>query len=164
MMWTTHATVGLFLYILLAKLGIFPMSNLGLAVVFLGSIIPDIDHPKSFISHLSIFTKVGSKVISLGGHRGPTHTIWATLLSFPFALILFRWLGIGGFVLAGIFTLGYLSHLLADSLTVSGVAWFSPFDKYKIKGPVRTGSVFEILIFLLLSIVILQSSGIVLKL
>ena len=156
MMWMTHIVIGLLLYAILVQFGVFPDNLLMIALVSFGSVLPDIDHPKAFVSHLSIWFKASSRVVSLGGHRGITHTIWAALVTFPLAYLVLKWLGIGGFVCAGAFLLGYLSHLLADSLTVSGVAWFYPFGKYRIRGPVRTGSIFEVLIFVLTSVLVLD--------
>ncbi len=160
MLWVTHIVFSLLIYGIMVRFGVFPLSNWYILLVSLGAVFPDIDHPGSFVSHLNFWFRLSSKAISLGGHRGPTHTIWANILAFPIAIIVFRWLGIGGFVEAGLFVIGYLSHLIADSLTVSGVAWFSPLDKHRIRGPVKTGSVFEVLLFLLFSVLVLYLFGV----
>ncbi len=159
MMWMTHIMVGLLFYSVLVKFGIFPNSQILIGLVALGALFPDIDHPKSYIAHLSIWLKASSRVVSLGGHRGITHTIWTSLLAFPLALLVLRFFGLG-FIEAGAFFLGYISHLFADSLTVSGVAWFYPFDRHKVRGVIRTGSLFEVLVFVLTSILVLQVLGI----
>lgn len=64
-------------------------------------------------------------------HRGMTHTVWA----------LFIWGGIGygleqQMQIQGIMNVafaGYLSHLIADTLTPSGVKWLYPLYKKSIK-------------------------------
>ncbi len=159
MMWMTHIAIALLFYGILVKFGIFPNNQVMIALVALGAVFPDIDHPKSFIAHMNVWFKMSSRVVSLGGHRGITHTIWASILAFPLAYLVLRYFGLG-FISAGAFFLGYLAHLLADSLTVSGVAWFYPFDKHKIRGPVRTGSPFEVLMFFVASFLVLGLMGV----
>ncbi len=156
----THVVFGLLLYGILVKFGMFPDNQLMIALVSLGSVFPDIDHPKSFVSHLSFWLKIGSRAISVAGHRGPTHTIWALLLSFPVAYIVLKWLGIPGFVGAGAFFIGYLAHLIADSFTKSGVAWFAPLDNHRVRGPVKTGGLFEVVFFFVVVILVLYMFGV----
>lgn len=64
-------------------------------------------------------------------HRGLTHTIWAaiawTAISYGFE----RYLDLPGIMRVGM--LGYLSHLIADTLTPNGVKWFYPLYKKAIK-------------------------------
>jgi inner membrane protein len=112
-----------------------------LVVIFAGS-LPDIDLPKS---------KIGKKVKPLSmilnflfGHRGILHSIFV-----PFAVLLmfyyFKHLEVG---LA--FFIGYLSHLIGDSLSYEGLSMFNPVSKFRIRGFVRVGGIFEYLIFLVL--------------
>ncbi len=54
-----------------------------------------------------------------------------------------------GFIYGFGLFIGYLSHLLSDALTVSGVNFLHPVAKFKIRGPVRTGTFFEVIIFFL---------------
>lgn len=62
-------------------------------------------------------------------HRGLSHTLWACLL----------WATIGRFAeqdlqipgLAIVASLGYLSHLIGDSVTSNGLKWFYPVSDYK---------------------------------
>jgi len=72
-------------------------------------------------------------------HRSWTHTIWATLL---WTYIGYQanqslgWHGVAHYAGAG-----YASHLLADTLTKSGVRWFLPLSDYSFKLPlISTGS------------------------
>lgn len=74
-------------------------------------------------------------------HRGPTHWLAAWLLAFAIALTLPA--PAGGLFAA--FAWGGLSHVLADSLTVSGVP-FSPYSERRfhlLGGRMRTGGAGE---------------------
>ncbi|MFJ8531234.1 metal-dependent hydrolase [Bacillus sp. NPDC094106] len=98
---------------------------------FIGSLLPDIDHPNS---------KVGKKLklLSWGinkvfGHRGLTHTLLFTMLLS--ILLFFCTTFFNGYLqvmysqfVIGV-TVGYLSHLLLDSMTKSGVPLLYPFTK-----------------------------------
>jgi inner membrane protein len=66
-------------------------------------------------------------------HRGMTHTVWAILLWGAIGSGLEKQLQIEGIRMVSI--LGYCSHLLADTLTPSGVKWFYPIYKKSIKFP-----------------------------
>ncbi|GGD63370.1 metal-dependent hydrolase [Paenibacillus nasutitermitis] len=64
-------------------------------------------------------------------HRGMTHTLWAALIWGAIGRGLESQLELEG--IAVVATAGYLSHLLADTLTPSGVKWFYPLYKKSIK-------------------------------
>lgn len=89
----------------------------------LGSILPDIDHPKAFISH---FVPVIPNLINVAvGHRTFTHS-----LLFTFICLIIGWMfnpviGIG-------LALGIISHILLDLLTPYGVAFLYPFKRDRI--------------------------------
>ena len=72
-------------------------------------------------------------------HRSWTHTIWATALWTYIGHLADQHLGWRGVALyAGT---GYASHLVADTLTKSGVRWFLPVSDYSFKVPlISTGS------------------------
>lgn len=85
-----------------------------IAVLFgLGSLFPDIDTPTSTIG--KYFPFVGSII----GHRTVTHTIWAVLL-----LGGLTWYFSSIYLLA--FTVGYTLHIIEDSFSRQGIAWFYP--------------------------------------
>lgn len=72
-------------------------------------------------------------------HRSWTHTIWAatfwTYIGYAANQSL-GWHGVAQFAGAG-----YVSHLVADSLTKQGVRWFMPFTDTSLKLPlIATGS------------------------
>jgi inner membrane protein len=72
-------------------------------------------------------------------HRSWTHSIWAAALWTYMGYVAnhsLGWHGIAQFAGAG-----YISHLLADSLTKQGVRWFLPFSDTSLKIPlISTGS------------------------
>ena len=59
------------------------------------------------------------------------------------------------------FLLGYLSHMVADSLTESGVQWFYPYTwqiRFVPKAiAVRTGSMYEMMLLGVLALVLIGS-------
>ena len=75
-------------------------------------------------------------------HRGFLHSLIVGLLLSLIIASISQWAGFGFFV-------GYISHLLLDCLTKSGVKLFWPFG-WKIKGFVRSGGIVEQVIFVLL--------------
>lgn len=113
-----------------------------LAVSVLGSVLPDIDHPASFISR-----RVGllGWPFRLFSHRGFTHSILATLI-LAFALTYIEAPAPLGMALL----LGYLSHLLADSMTRAGIRLLWPWRiRVGLPRPLAVGSQIEGLIGIL---------------
>lgn len=64
-------------------------------------------------------------------HRGMSHTLWALILWAYIGHAMQRDLQVEGLALVTL--LGYLSHLLADTTTPSGVRWLYPLYKKPIK-------------------------------
>ncbi|MBI4450680.1 metal-dependent hydrolase [Candidatus Woesearchaeota archaeon] len=107
----------------------------------LGSLLPDIDTPQSTLGRKFF----GSRALSLlFGHRGIFHSIWA-----PAALLLagYYW---NFWDVAVFMAIGYASHIFSDSLTVAGVNLIHPVEQLRIAGFVRTGTIMESLVFLLI--------------
>lgn len=79
-------------------------------------------------------------------HRSWTHTIWATALWTYIGYLANKslgWHGVAHFAGAG-----YASHILADTLTKSGVRWLLPLTDYSFKIPLlstgtKSGNVIE---------------------
>ncbi|MWV43704.1 metal-dependent hydrolase [Paenibacillus sp. HJL G12] len=67
-------------------------------------------------------------------HRGMTHTIWALGLWAAMGWGLQNQLQMEGIMLVA--TAGYMSHLVADSLTPAGVKWLYPIFKKSFKLPI----------------------------
>ena len=142
-----------FTHLLLAVLFVLPFAgffSFGRYVLFFtiflfAALLPDIDHPGSLLGKkLWPF----SLLISLFfGHRGLFHSI---LL--PLAFLFFGWyfsLFWIGLALAG----GYISHLIGDSLTVSGVKPLGIGPK--LRGFIRTGGLLEFFFMILLLVFLL---------
>ena len=92
-------------------------SNLSLALLASGAVLPDLDHPRSVIGR--VFFPFSIPLHRRFGHRGPVHSFWfwwllAMLGTFwhPFLLI-----GTGG-----------LLHVFIDCYTVSGVRAMAPWS------------------------------------
>jgi inner membrane protein len=99
------------------------------AVCMVGSLLPDIDHARSLISQR--VGPVGWVVRLFMSHRGLTHT-------FLFGGLITLGLSIVHPQLAGVFAMGYLSHLVLDMLTPAGVRLYYPvFDTSFVLAPRR---------------------------
>lgn len=131
MMGRTHMLFG-FLVGLFA-IGILHPSNqiLFIFLVVLGALLPDIDHPES---------KVGSKVKIVGKmfeHRGFFHSLFAVVLFVvPFWYFTSR-------IYAYAILIGVVSHLAADVISHMGIMPFAPLSKLKLRGFIKTNSVGE---------------------
>ena len=94
--------------------------------VILGSILPDIDTPKSYLGHK--FKILSTILYEAFGHRTLTHSIlFITIVFFISALFT----GVNS-VNAGLM-LGSLLHILGDMTTASGVAAIYPVSRKKYK-------------------------------
>ena len=128
MMFLTHIVVGLCVGLLFIANTKPDLMILALFLILLGTVLPDIDAPnskaKKRLGILGIFVK----------HRGIFHSL---LIPIIVGLILFDQIGLlYGFA----FFLGYVVHLILDSMTKTGIAFLYPFTKKKIKGKIRTGA------------------------
>lgn len=126
--------------------------NIGYAVVSaVGSLLPDIDEPKSTIGR-----KIpGTFLIKfLFSHRGFFHSLLATGL---FYLIL---LMVTGQALALLFTAGYISHLLLDAITPSGVPFLYPKKQRYSLNLIRTGGIIEYAFMFAMIILLLAVGGV----
>lgn len=150
MKYKTHIAFSTLAGVCVAKFLDIPFQTdyvIGLAV---GSLLPDIDHPKSYIGKkLSKTSRIMSKTV---GHRGLTHSL-------PFWLCLFT---LGFFMKENVFLglwIGYLFHIVGDLLTVAGVPLFYPFSKARIKLPLafKTGGPVEKVVFIACLLLIVVS-------
>jgi inner membrane protein len=113
------------------------------AGIIIGSLLPDIDEPNSYVGRRSL--GMSNKVKQAFGHRGMTHSIiiWAiiaaVLLSESHSLFFY------GFII------GYLLHIIEDFFSVQGVPLFWPFQtkRYKFFITYRTSGFLEAVIFYL---------------
>ncbi|RAU19131.1 hypothetical protein DN062_02330 [Nitrincola tibetensis] len=123
MMGYSHIVVGVTSWTVVGHLFSIPVDLPTLSMAVIGSLLPDIDHPKSMISrHFRPFKLVGRLI----PHRGPTHSLlFMLVLTIGLAMAYQRydpyyqnwWLAIW---------VGSLSHLVADWMTRGGVPLFWP--------------------------------------
>ncbi|MEM5804856.1 MAG: metal-dependent hydrolase [Candidatus Aenigmatarchaeota archaeon] len=131
----THLLFGALLFLALnVRLG-YPM--LMMAFSLIGAMVPDLD--LKFM------------------HRKLLHNFWALGLAI-----------IGGFAsglmnnqIATSFAIGFASHLLADSLTHTGIMPFWPLPKPRFRGPVTTGGLAEYALVIGISVAIACVLGII---
>ncbi|WP_220756897.1 metal-dependent hydrolase [Shewanella colwelliana] len=93
-----------------------------IAGIIFGSLLPDLDHPRSTIGKRVLFVSV--PLAGIFGHRQFTHSIWP--------LVLTVWLfnltdQANSYVM--VLMIGYMSHVIADMLTDSGVPFLWPFQR-----------------------------------
>ena len=134
----THVAFGILAGLVTLKYTTVSNELLFIALVILGVFLPDIDHPESKVNNSLKVTKV---IPLFFGHRGFFHSIFAVILVFAG---LWYW---QGFIYGFGVSIGYLSHLISDALTVSGVGFLNPVAHYKVRGVVQTGTVMETLVF-----------------
>ena len=127
----THLTFA-FLFFLLLKFSMsFPIYFALFA--FLGAMLPDLD----------------IKIKKM--HRKIFHNFWFLAI----VLFLLFQLSLIDRTIAIIFSLGFISHLVADSLTHMGIMPFWPIKKPKFNGPFRTGSLGEYALLIVMILIIL---------
>ena len=136
------------------------MIGLSFVLVYFFSLLPDLDEPNAYLSKKFPWNIISIPLSFFVTHRGITHTL---IFSFVFPTILAGILYFTGYfykywIFVLISWLAYISHLVGDSLTRSGVKWFYPLNKksYRLlpkKLTFKTGSLMEgayIFMFLLL--------------
>lgn len=91
-----------------------------------GGLIPDIDHPKSYLGN--IIAPVSAVIMATCGHRTLTHSLLFMAIIGGLASFYNISFGIG-------IAIGILSHIALDMITPStnGVAFLYPFHKERIK-------------------------------
>ena len=118
-------------------------SDLQIAFISAGALLPDMDHPQSIIGR--IFMPISIPLSRWLGHRGAFHAFW--LWGIVCAMGIFYWpllfVGIGCFL-----------HIIADCFTVSGVRAMTPFSQklfvfFKREWRIKTGSKSELAILMI---------------
>jgi membrane-bound metal-dependent hydrolase YbcI (DUF457 family) len=105
----------------------------------------------NFPLHLSLFAFAGVLIPDVDMkirkfHRKLFHNIWILIILLFLGFIF----GIFNRTAAIIFSIGFLSHLIGDSLTHKGIMPLWPIKKPKFNGPLRTGQIEEYLLILVL--------------
>ncbi|MEH6949409.1 metal-dependent hydrolase [Bacillus sp. JJ634] len=118
------------------------------AGISLGSLLPDIDEPNSFIGRRSF--GIAAFVKQKCGHRGITHGIFAWLVVSMVCLIFPSPLTIG-------ISMGYLFHLIGDFFSVRSIPILTPINNYRPKLPIsyKTGSWTEDILFFIFTFLLL---------
>ena len=99
----------------------------------LGSLLPDLDHPQSWLGRRIPFISI--PLSALVGHRGVTHSLFAIAASLVGAFAgIQQWGGAFAPFLLGI-SIGYASHLFGDWASNSGIPLMWP-KKQRYKSPV----------------------------
>ncbi|MBK4764952.1 MAG: metal-dependent hydrolase [Pantoea sp. Brub] len=89
-------------------------------------LLPDIDHPKSFIGKRMRW--ISQPISKVYGHRGFTHSLLALIFLWIIQNNFIKYFILPNDVMHGMM-LGYLSHIIADMLTPAGVPLFWPYSK-----------------------------------
>jgi inner membrane protein len=137
MMAKSHVVVGLVTWVAVAPLlhvATLDPAYLGLAVT--GSLLPDVDHPKSWVGRRS--RPVSTLIASILGHRGITHS--AIAVAGLVAVLLYAGYRRGA---VDALAVGYLSHLAADLFTPQGLRLAWPLRGTWALPLCRTGSPME---------------------
>lgn len=127
MKFQTHIVGGVVLGVLCSYSLDYPIASTVIYYggVIAGSLLPDIDHPKSFIGKK--IRPVSKSFHKLFGHRTFTHSLFTVIIFLEIIRITqYDPLLIG-------LTLGIISHILLDLLTPQGVALFYPVSKKRHK-------------------------------
>lgn len=138
MLFYTHLLIGILLFLLVGDYFHGGNQIVFLVILLLGSLLPDIDEQNSKINRQSGF--IGSIISFLTRHRGIFHSLFLAVLFF--LVITIFWNNYYAWALF----LGYLGHLLGDALTPMGIQAFYPLLEFKLKGPIRTGGIAELLL------------------
>ncbi|MFQ6020938.1 MAG: metal-dependent hydrolase [Candidatus Aenigmatarchaeota archaeon] len=133
----THLIFAFLLFILFGFVLNFPLELSIFA--FIGALLPDLDlRPRAW-------------------HRKVCHNVWFLMIILFGGIYLFLLNKIAAIVLS----IGFFSHLIADSLTHYGIMPFWPIKKPKFKGPITTGGLGEYLIVIILLVMIYWFSGVI---
>lgn len=119
MMAGSHVVLGAAAWCVAAPhLGAGSLDPVALGLAMAGSLLPDIDHPKSWVGQR--VRPLSTVIAAVLGHRGATHS----LLAVAVCCWLLTQHGLPGGIVAPLLV-GYLSHLAADLLTPRGLrlAW-----------------------------------------
>jgi len=140
-MYYTHLAFGFL--VSLISINIFNINNklLFILITALFSIFPDIDERRSKIGKK---TKLLSGIINfIFGHRGLVHTIYIPLILFFIFYNMNKETGIAVLI-------GYFSHLFMDAMTKQGIRPLYPIINKRIDGCIRTNSLLEKILFLVI--------------
>ena len=159
MMATSHisfATTFWWVYCLLMG---YPITGFHTLVAAIGGLMPDLDHPKSALGRR--IPLISYPLSQLFGHRGFTHSLLMVVILL--AVLVFgttspSFDGLRWMVMPLI--IGYLSHILGDALTPSGVPLFYPNKKTYSLNLFQTRSFLESVVVGALTLAVFFGGGI----
>ncbi|WP_052366634.1 metal-dependent hydrolase [Geomicrobium sp. JCM 19055] len=136
----THQLTGvLFGLLTMTGLNLFGLINgqLEHIIVFFffllfGSLLPDLDTPKSKLGRRFPFFLLSYPLYWLFGHRTWTHSLMFVGISFVLSLVIWVLFPLPFYVVLGL-PIGVLSHVLGDYCFDSGVPLFYPFLKRRFQ-------------------------------
>ena len=104
------------------------VSALNVCVLGIGSLLPDIDHPSSFLGKRNkIASGITNKTL---GHRGGTHSLIGVIITFVICtFIQFHYFASSGANMTFWLLFGFLAHLIEDSFSKDGIHWLWPRKK-----------------------------------
>lgn len=142
MMAFSHVLTGLSVYSMAVHYTDLPWGPATVGAVVAGSLLPDIDHPKSWLGRRLL--PISVPLTMLVGHRGVTHSLLA-VVAMAFVLTFY------GSVAGGVVTalcIGYVVHLAGDFVTNSGIPLFWPIKRRYRLPLATTGGIVEPVIVL----------------
>lgn len=133
MMAGSHVILGVCAWAYAARIvGAPPLDPLSLGLAAAGSLLPDIDHPKSWIGRR--LKVVSVPIAMIFGHRGITHS----LVAVAGCIAVLRW-DSDHWRVALPLVVGYVSHLAADLFTPAGLCLTWPLRRTFALPIVKTG-------------------------
>ena len=133
----SHVIIGLASWMVFAPLfHASPFDPTGLAFAFGGSLLPDIDHPASWVGRRS--RPLSTAISRVFGHRGVTHSVLAAVAF----MALLNQRGYSSIIVSAA-SVGYLSHLAADMLSPAGLRLAWPLRRTWAVPVYKTGSMSE---------------------
>lgn len=142
MMAFSHVLTGLSVYSIAANYTDLPWGPATVGAAVAGSLLPDIDHPKSWLGRRLL--PISLPLTMLVGHRGITHSLLAVV---GMAFVLTFYGGVAGGVVTAL-CIGYVVHLSGDFVTNSGIPLFWPIKRRYRLPLATTGGFVEPLIVL----------------
>lgn len=140
MMAISHVMTSVAVWSLTAQYTSMEPTAAGMIAVTIGGLLPDIDHPKSWLGRRLFFVSLPLTLII--GHRGLTHSLLAVVI---LGSLLTMYGAMGSYLVASVW-IGYLTHILGDFLTKGGIPVFWPLKRRFSLPVVTTGSAFEFLL------------------
>jgi len=148
MLFPTHLLFGLLVFIFTKDYFSGGNQWFFLLLLLAGSILPDIDEAKSQINRSS--GAFGWIISFFAKHRGMFHSIFLALG--VFIALSYFWIN----YYAWAFFIGYIGHLLLDAFTRMGIQVFYPLSSFRVRGPLKSGGILEIILVLGLVFVLVK--------